>query len=221
MKPRGDGGLSPGAGAFGGIGGGRSSPAVVASDDTALDMDSKQYRSRQGPCLLAMDSRATVLVDDLASERRFPRLVAKAASAPVRAVASYPLTPQGHDASLNLYADRACAFTEERLRGAALAIETARLALVAIGQRREARHLARALDSNRRIGAAVGVLMSQHRWSYDEAFGQLRRASQLMHRKLNDIADEVLFAGTLPDGPATGSPGAPGREVDTPPLASQ
>ena len=62
----------------------------------------------------------------------------------------------------------------------------------------EALHLKRALKNSRDIGAAVGVLMSHHKVTQDEAFQMLRRASQDQNHKLHDIALDVLQTGELP-----------------------
>jgi AmiR/NasT family two-component response regulator len=76
---------------------------------------------------------------------------------------------------------------------------TCGLALAAVHQQRRADNLAAALQSSRRIGAATGIVMAMHRCPYDEAFEMLRNVSQRTHRKLRDVADEVLFTGALPD----------------------
>ncbi|HZZ97211.1 MAG TPA: ANTAR domain-containing protein [Jatrophihabitantaceae bacterium] len=55
-----------------------------------------------------------------------------------------------------------------------------------------------ALASNRRIGTAVGILMARHRITDDTAFDLLRVTSQRTHRKLRDIADDVVLTGALP-----------------------
>ena len=60
-----------------------------------------------------------------------------------------------------------------------------------------ARNLKRALESNREIGVAIGVLMHEHRLSRVQAFDVLRAASQDSNRKLADIAIEVVDTGTL------------------------
>jgi ANTAR domain len=64
--------------------------------------------------------------------------------------------------------------------------------------RDENEQLKDALQSNRQIGAATGVLMAQHRLTQQQAFELLKGASQNYHRKLRDVANEVLFTGTLP-----------------------
>jgi hypothetical protein len=63
-------------------------------------------------------------------------------------------------------------------------------------------NLERALTSSRRIGAAMGVLMYRHKITIDQAFELLRVASQVTHRKLRDVAEDVLTSGelTLPHG---------------------
>lgn len=65
-------------------------------------------------------------------------------------------------------------------------------------------HLERALESNRLIGTAVGILMAELRITSEEAFDRLRTASQTSNRKLSDVADDVVFTGALPASPQAG-----------------
>lgn len=60
-----------------------------------------------------------------------------------------------------------------------------------------AENLQRALGTNRVIGTALGILMVQERITADQAFTRLREASQTSNRKLRDVADDVVFTGTL------------------------
>jgi hypothetical protein len=62
-----------------------------------------------------------------------------------------------------------------------------------------ARHLRRALERSRDIGAAVGVLMALHKVTQDDAFEMLRRSSQHHDRKVHAVAREVISTGTLPE----------------------
>jgi hypothetical protein len=55
-----------------------------------------------------------------------------------------------------------------------------------------------ALNNARRIGAAIGILMLTHKISEAQAFDMLRHVSQNSHRKLRDVADDVVITGTLP-----------------------
>jgi AmiR/NasT family two-component response regulator len=54
-----------------------------------------------------------------------------------------------------------------------------------------------ALASSRRIGMAIGILMARFTIGDDAAFEMLRTASQRQNRKLRDIAEDVVLAGTL------------------------
>jgi len=55
-----------------------------------------------------------------------------------------------------------------------------------------------ALASNRRIGTAIGILMAQRRITDTAAFDLLRDVSQRDHRKLREVADDVVLTGALP-----------------------
>jgi AmiR/NasT family two-component response regulator len=59
-------------------------------------------------------------------------------------------------------------------------------------------NLETALHSNRRIGMAIGILMAVRKVTDAEAFGLLRKLSQQSHRKLAEIAEDVIFTGDLP-----------------------
>lgn len=65
--------------------------------------------------------------------------------------------------------------------------------------RREVLHLRRALSSNRRIGAAVGIVMHQLQVDYDEAFARLRRESQNTNTPLAQVAESVVYLRRLWD----------------------
>ena len=54
------------------------------------------------------------------------------------------------------------------------------------------RHLLDALASRDVIGQAKGILMARHGMTADQAFDDLRRASQRHGRKLGDVAADVV-----------------------------
>jgi AmiR/NasT family two-component response regulator len=56
-------------------------------------------------------------------------------------------------------------------------------------------NLERAVDSSREIGAAIGILMSRQLVTREQAFALLRAASQRSHRKLRDLADDIIRIG--------------------------
>lgn len=62
---------------------------------------------------------------------------------------------------------------------------------------RQVAGLRTALDSNRRIGMAIGILMWSQKITEDEAFRQLRQASNDRNTKLHELAEQVIRTGTL------------------------
>ncbi len=64
-------------------------------------------------------------------------------------------------------------------------------------QRVRTANLEEALATNREIGQAIGILMATDQITADQAFEQLRSASQHLHRKLREIAADVVQTGTL------------------------
>ena len=60
-------------------------------------------------------------------------------------------------------------------------------------------NLERAVDSNRLVGQAMGILIERHRITSDEAFEMLRRTSQDHNVKLREVARRVIETGAEPD----------------------
>lgn len=54
-----------------------------------------------------------------------------------------------------------------------------------------------ALQSSRRIGMAIGILMASNGVSETDAFGCLVQASQQRNRKLAQVAEDVVATGHL------------------------
>ena len=57
--------------------------------------------------------------------------------------------------------------------------------------------LTQALHNARRIGTAIGILMALRKVTEDGAFELLKTASQVGHRKLFEVAEDVIQTGTL------------------------
>ncbi len=173
----------------------------AASHDTARRVDAIQYEVGSGPCIDAALEDHVFVTGDLPRDDRWPAFATKAAEeSPVRSVFAQRLTLHGHVpaiASLNVYSDAAEAFDEAAL-GVGLVLAThASLLVTATLERQHARNLERALQSNREIGVAMGILMQRHRITRDQAFHVLRVASQDSNRKLAEIATEVADTGTI------------------------
>ena len=77
----------------------------------------------------------------------------------------------------------------------------ASMALLAAARHDTANHLLRALETNREIGVAIGILMANGQLTNQQAFAELRTASQNLNRKFHDIGADVSVTGQLPAVP--------------------
>ena len=113
---------------------------------------------------------------------------------------SYRLTVLDHPgttATLDIYSEQRGAFDEVAVNtGRVLAVHGS-LLLTAMLARESADNLERALESNRDIGVAMGILMQRHHLTREQAFHLLCVASQEANRKVADIATEVADTGIL------------------------
>jgi hypothetical protein len=179
---------------------GKAPRSLVGSDDIAIAADQSQYDVGDGPCLVAAADSELVRAPDLTAESRWEPFVKTALrETPVRGVLSFHLADQPARTALNLYSGTARAFDEDAVSVAALFAAHARVLLIHATSSEKAANLAVALATSRQIGAAIGILMSAHKITADEAFDRLRVSSQHLHRKLHDIAYEVTETGALPE----------------------
>jgi ANTAR domain/GAF domain len=188
--------------------GGKGS-TLAASDDVALTADTLQYQAGEGPCLSSAEENSAHLLFDVETETRWPKFTAALTTqTPVRSVLSFQLPAEEHSA-LNLFAHMPAAFSDDDVTtGTVFAAQASSLVALHSAQDRAA-NLENALDSNREIGAAIGVLMAHHKITQQRAFTLLRQASQNLHIKLREVAAEVVDTGTLPDLPETRADGRP------------
>lgn len=177
-----------------------SGRTVAASDPIAQAADELQYQLRQGPCLDAAIEDADQFTSDVVSESRWPDYTrALAKRSPVRSILGFRLPAD--QAALNLYASTASAFDVQSVEIGTVFAAHVSTAVVLSQTRDLADSLQVALDSNRQIGAAMGILMAYHRVTQEEAFALLRMASQNLHIKLREVARDVLDTGALPELP--------------------
>jgi hypothetical protein len=179
-------------------------PRTVAySDEVPVLVDKLEYELQEGPCIQALVASDIAVVNDLATDQQWPAFAAQAVrETGIRSMLSYRLYLSGDDrGALNFYASRADAFPLPSLATGSIFAAYASLALLAAVNQEKALNLTRALESNREIGAAMGILMASKKVTQQEAFDRLRVASQQLHRKLRDIAEEVTVTGELPELP--------------------
>lgn len=176
---------------------------MARSGDLVEQVDRIQYAAGEGPCLEAVDGHDLVHVEDLASDRQWPRFAERCvAETGVRSMFSVRLVLSGEDrAAMNFYAHTPGILDGLDFGTGAMVAPFAGLALQNMLYEWEVGHLQTALHSSRQIGTAVGILMGRRLITSDEAFAQLVRASQHLNRKLRDLATEVEQTGTLPDIP--------------------
>jgi hypothetical protein len=97
-----------------------------------------------------------------------------------------------HHGSLRfLFRDKVSQSSPAGRLAAAFAIQAA-IAVDRAASQLAVTHLQTAIDTNRDIGAAVGILMARQGIGYQAAFHLLRAESQNKNRKLRDVAAEIL-----------------------------
>jgi transcriptional regulator with GAF, ATPase, and Fis domain len=176
---------------------------VAPTSGLPIAVDRLQYE-HGGPAVDALvGDRALVHVDDLRGDHRWPGFSAEAtAHTPLLSMLSYRLhvRPEHTIGSLNLYATKPHAFAPEVVHAGEQFAAYAAVILAYAHVDEKVANLEQALDTNREIGAAIGILMSRHLVTREQAFDLLRTASQHGHRKLRDLAEQVIYAGDLLPG---------------------
>lgn len=173
----------------------------ASTGDHALRADLLQYEIGSGPCVDAVLEDSVYVTGDVSSEPRWSEWGQRAAAeVGVTSVLSQRLhleDQNGVVAGLNIYSDERDAFDRAAV-GIGLILAThGAVVLSETLLTNRARNLAKALQSNRDIGMAMGILMHKHRFTRQEAFDVLSVASQNSNRKLADLAAEVVDTGTL------------------------
>lgn len=169
---------------------------TAATGDLSRRGDELQYSLGSGPCVDAVLDDAVYRPKDLAHDPTWPTYGSRASrELGISSMLSFRLFTDSDEAidGLNFYSRETAAFDDDDLLQGLLVATQAALALT----RTKARHLAKALEHSREIGAAVGILMSAHKVTFDEAFDLLRVASQNLNRPVRDIAADVVETGTL------------------------
>jgi transcriptional regulator with GAF, ATPase, and Fis domain len=173
---------------------------VAATADLALQVDRIQYELRSGPCVGAVLEDSIVRADDLRTDPRWPEFAARAVrQTGVHSMMSFRMYFEASEllAGLNIYATTPAAFDDHAERTGLLLATHGALALTSARQLERIENLERALTSNREIGIAMGILMARHLITTEQAFDLLRITSQRTHRKLADIAHDVIEQGDV------------------------
>jgi hypothetical protein len=160
------------------------------TDEVVISLDGAQYDLNEGPCLDAVRGQDMIVMDDTATDPRWPRWGKHAAGLGVQSVLSVQLAgTQGVVGGLNLYSTRRAGFSDDALQ---IAQRYASLAGTAVSVVEEIEGLRTAMASRHLIGVAQGMVMMRYGLDEDQAFRFLVRTSQSANIKLRDIAERVI-----------------------------
>lgn len=170
---------------------------AAASNEEARRVDALQYAVGSGPCLDAYRHQTTYRIPFTPDDVHWPEFSSAAAQAGVMSTLSLPLVVHGDGiGALNLYCRHEAGFSSaDEVVGRAFAS----YASVALANARTfwraqtlADQLEEALTTRAVIDQAKGILIAQQGCTADEAFELLARVSQRTHKKLHDVAAELV-----------------------------
>lgn len=172
----------------------------TATDQAARDGDALQYELGSGPCVDAIVEHAVLAPTDLLSDPRWPVFGQRvAATVGFRSMLSLRLPTDTTDRvyGLNVYGRRPHAFDRKAVLFGLLVGTYASSMVFSSATSETILNLEQALETNRRIGMAVGVVMATNRLTPERSFELLRRASMNGNRKLRDVAESVVRTASL------------------------
>lgn len=176
----------------------RRKPTTVAgSSQRAVELDQVEQSVGDGPCIKALREMSPVIVDDVATDPRWPELTRQLAEANVRSSLGVPLEISNEaSVALNFFASKPGMFTanvyKKALGFAAAAHNTLHLSVRLDTAQSRADNLEAAMQSRTAINLACGVIMAQNRCSQAEAMDILAKVSSNRNRKLRDVAAELI-----------------------------
>jgi GAF domain-containing protein len=171
-----------------------SSPAF--SSRVAFDSDQAQYETGEGPCLEALRHHETIVIDDLATETRWPAYRARALELGVRSMISFRLFAlEDTMGALDFYSATPHAYDRSsRIVGQVVASHAGVALKAAITEA----GLDAAIRTRDVIGQAKGIIMERRALTADAAFAELRSLSQQQNRSVRAIAENITATGELP-----------------------
>ena len=178
-------------------------PVLAGSEDLRA-ADVRQIVLGEGPAVDASTRTEFVLVDDLRTAPGWPQWVRFAVELGLRSILSGRLISRDRNVLgvLTLADRRPQAFTPEEAGTAMLLTQH-----IAVGldraRIRENQHLA--LQAQTVIGQACGILMERLGLNGEQSLALLRGYSRDHHRKLRQIAADLVATGRLPGEPGIGS----------------
>jgi GAF domain-containing protein len=166
---------------------------MVASSAFVAEVDAIQYGIEEGPCITSAAEARTVRSGELDTDPQWPRFGPHIGHLGVHSALSIPLITQGGVlGAMNVYAHKRDAFDEQGARIGELFAEPAAIAVqnahVLAQAQRLAAQLQVALMHQATIDQAVGILMSRHGGTPDQAMDELSQTSHEQHERLHIVA---------------------------------
>ena len=174
---------------------------VASTGELPLQVDAIQYRTNEGPCLQALEEHHVFRSDNIGADDRWPTFGREVAAATaVTSMMSHRLFVEDSETigALNLYSSELAAFAALELTALDDLATHCAIALAKAAEHEQNQHLRAALETNRDIGVAIGILMATKLVTKQQAFDALRITSQHTHRKLHLVALDVIESGELP-----------------------
>ena len=172
---------------------------TAASDAVVAAADALQYELGEGPCITAWASGETVVVENVAQDRRWQRWSPAAAALGVSSSVSSPLLSGGLAlGAVKVYSDGGAFAGKGTVRLAELFAEQAALFIIHSHAREAARTLSdrlkESLAQRDTISMARGLLMARNGTNDDVALRDLMMLSRQAGKPLAQVAAELLAA---------------------------
>jgi GAF domain-containing protein len=174
-----------------------AAPSAVSAA-VVEQIDRIQYDTlREGPGITAAVHRTTVRSGSLGGEKRWPRFGPRVGRLGVHSVLALPLvvadrvvgTISVYGYGKDVFDDHAVALGELFAKPAAVAVHNAHILAQAIALTVQ---LQTALASRPVIDQAIGLIRGRTGRSAEESFAQLKAISQADHRKVSEVAQQVI-----------------------------
>ena len=171
--------------------------ALATTSRLAQELDGAQTAAGEGPTVSSFEHGRVVVVSDVRTDTRWPRLVARTAGSDGGFVVAAPITTGDPvDGTFTVYGSQR-GLPGEHLRHTAQIFAAAIAAILhELDLREELASLAEdmkaALASRATIDQAKGVILADKRCGPDEAFQYLVELSSTSHMKLRDLAATIV-----------------------------
>ncbi|HEY2297059.1 MAG TPA: GAF and ANTAR domain-containing protein [Jatrophihabitans sp.] len=181
---------------------GRLGCLAATDDHDAQELSGIIRTTRDGPFRCALDDvAATVHVTKLESDGRWALFRRHAMAQTSIRSGAYVRLQVGEErlGVLGLFSERSEHFDAQAVDALDLLGAHIALALARVTSRSNAAHLRVALDSNREIAMAIGIIMNNRKLDQPRAFDLLRAVSQHQHTKLRELAASIVLTGEIPE----------------------